>query len=118
MLVVLLVTVTIMPRNSSISTPSLKFGMWNIEGLNHDKINDPYFCTVTSNLQVISLVETWSDGSQDFSIPGFDLVHSTSRKRNKRARRNSGGIYVYVKHTLKKGVKALKIKHTDSTWIS
>ena len=81
MLVLLLVTVTIMPRNSSISTPSLTFGMWHIEGLNHDKINDPYCCNVISNLHVISLVETWSDGSQDFSIPDFDLMHSTSRKR-------------------------------------
>lgn len=105
-----------MRRNISLSTPNLKLGMWNIEGLTQDKINDPHFYEVTSNLHVISLVETWSDGSQDFNIPGFDLVCSTSRKRNKRARRNSGGISVYCTHKLKKGIKALKTKHTDITW--
>ena len=59
--------------------------------------------------------EIW--GSQDLSLPGFDLIHRTSRKRNKKARRNSGGISVYVKHSLKKGVKKLETKHTDITWI-
>ena len=79
-----------MPRNSSLSTSSLKFGMWNIEGLNSDKINYSYFNALISNLHVISFVETWDDGSQDLSLPGFDLIHRTSRKRNKKARRNSG----------------------------
>ena len=35
----------------------------------------------------------------------------------KEARRNSGGISVYIKHSLNKGVKPLKNKHTDITWI-
>ena len=106
----------IMPRNSSLSSSSLKFGMWNIEGLNHDKNNDSYFNAFISNLHVISFVETWNDGSQDLSLPGFDLIHRNSRKRDKKARRNSSGISVYIKHGHSKGVKPLKTEHTDIAW--
>ena len=105
-----------MPTNSSLSSSNLKFEMWNIEGLNHDKINDSYFNDLISNLHVIRSVETWSDGSQDLSLQGFDLIHRTSRKRDKKARHNSGGISVYVKHGHSKGVQPLKTKHTDITW--
>ena len=73
-----------MPTNSSLSSSNLKFGMWNIEGLNHDKINDSYFNDLISNLHTIRFVEPWSDGSQDLSLPGFDLIHRTSRKRDKK----------------------------------
>ena len=85
--------------------------MWNIEGLNRDKINDSYFNVLISNLHVISFVKTWSDGSQDLSLPGFDLIHRNSRKRDKKARRNSCGISVYIKHGHSKGVKPLKVSN-------
>ena len=47
---------------------------------------------------------------------GFDLIHRNSRKRDKKARRNSGGISVYIKHGHSEGVKPLKTKHTDIAW--
>ena len=61
-------------------------------------------------------METWSDGIQDLSLPRFDLIHRNSRKRDKKARCNSGGISVYIKHGHSKGVKPLKTKHTDIAW--
>ena len=85
-----------MSRNSSLSSSNLTIEMWNIEGLNRDKINDSYFNVLISNLHVISFVKTLSDGSQDLSLPGFDLIQRNSRKRDKKARRNSCGISVYI----------------------
>ena len=61
-------------------------------------------------------METWSDSSQDLSLPGFDLIHRNSRKRDKK----QGVIPVESLSTLNmgiaKGVKPLKNKQTDIAW--
>ena len=61
-----------MPRNSSLSFSSLKFGMWNIEGLNHDKITDSDFNALIANVHVISL---WKHGVMVVRISVYqDLI--------------------------------------------
>ena len=95
---------------------NLKIGMWNIEGLKTDKISDTQFMNVVSQLDIVSLVETWSNGDH-LNIPGHVLVSSTYRKKHKNARRHSGGISVYVKPNIHKGVFTLKNGHTDIQWV-
>ena len=95
---------------------NLKIGMWNIEGLTTDKISDTQSMNVVSQLDIVSLVETWSNGDH-LNIPGHVLVSSTYRKKHKNARRHSGGISVYVKPNIHKGVYTLKNEHTDIQWV-
>lgn len=45
----------------TMTTNNLKIGLWNIQGLNQDKIKDPAFLKIISNMHVFSLIETWSD---------------------------------------------------------
>ena len=61
----------------------LNVAMWNIEGLSADKINDPHFCSCISKFDILSLVETWANESDDnVSLPGFCTVDSNYRKKN------------------------------------
>ncbi|CAC5405515.1 unnamed protein product [Mytilus coruscus] len=97
----------------------LKIGMWNIEGLTSEKANDPHFQNIVSKLSIASFVETWigNESIQDISIPNFDLVLSSNRKKHKKARRYSGGINIFAKSSISKGVKSLTNSHPDILWI-
>jgi len=96
----------------------LKSAMWNIEGLTTDKINDPHFLKTISQFSIIGFVETWTNDSDSiFNIPGFHFVDGSNRKKHRKARRNSGGINIFVKNSLSKGVKKLPKSHNDILWI-
>ena len=63
----------------------LNVAMWNIEGLSADKINDPHFCSCISKFDILSLVETWANESDDnVSLPGFCTVDSNYRKKTQK----------------------------------
>jgi len=98
----------------------LKSAMWNIEGLTTEKINDPHFLKTISQFSIIGFVETWpwtNDSDSIFNIPGFHFVDGSNRKKHRKARRNSGGINIFVKNSLSKGVKKLPKSHSDILWI-
>jgi hypothetical protein len=92
--------------------------MWNIEGLRNEKINDTQFQNITSKFSIISFVETWlGDSSQGITLDNFHLVHSSSRKKHRKARRHSGGICIFAKNCIKKGIVQIKNSHPDILWI-
>jgi hypothetical protein len=46
---------------------------------------------------MISFVETCTnDNDNEIKIPGFHFVDGSNRKKHKKARRNSGGINIFV----------------------
>ena len=45
------------------------------------------------------------------------MISMCSRKKHKKARRNSGGICIYAKCSIAKGIKCLKNKHNDILWV-
>ena len=103
----------------SINQPLLNIAMWNIEGLTSDKVVDSHFLDIIESMHILSFVETWSssEASQLLHVPNFELIASSSRTKHKRARRYSGGICLYAKCPLVKGIKALKSDHSDILWL-
>ena len=96
----------------------LKVALNTIEGLTTDKINNPHFLKTISQFSIIGFVETWTNDSDSiFNIPGFHFVHGSNRKKHRKARRNSGGINIFVKNSLSKGVNKLPNSHNDILWI-
>ena len=53
------------------------------------------------------LLETWKGDSSDIKIPNYYSL-SKCRARKKRARRNSGGIIVYIKTELKRDIECIE----------
>ena len=106
------------PTFSRFGKNMLNLCSWNIEGLTNDKVTDPYFQDIISKFELISFIETWTgENSPDFSLPNFELVHSSSRKKHKKARRFSGGICIFAKNSVKSGIKPVKNKHPDIVWV-
>ncbi|CAG2247315.1 unnamed protein product [Mytilus edulis] len=99
------------------TTNNLKIGLWNIQGLNQDKIKDPYFLNIISNMHLFSLIETWSDSGTTLNIPDYALICNSSRSKHKKGRRNSGGIAIYAKLSLIKGLTKLPNEHSDIQWV-
>ena len=72
---------------------------------------------IISNMHVFSLVETWNDSGTILSIPNYALICNSNRTKHKKARRNSGGIAIYAKHSLTKGLSKLPNEHSDIQWV-
>ena len=81
-----------------------------------DKLQDREFTQVIQSYDFITLVETWLPTKSKISIEGF-YSFSKSGKKNKRARRYSGGISILVKQNLKRGVKIIDEKYEGFLWV-
>ena len=96
----------------------LNIGMWNIQGLSLKKSTDEDFVNTISNVHILGLVETWcGGGNPQIDISGFSFVTNSTRKKASKARRFSGGISIYIKNDLRKGVSKLAPGHNDIVWV-
>ena len=96
----------------------IKFGTWNINGLgkNAEKLKDYEFQKLVNMFDIFSLVETWHTPHTKISLKGYDSLQITRPKKYRKGR-NSGGVIVYVKHSIRKGVTQLKSKISDTIWL-
>lgn len=74
---------------------------WNINGLGQKHRDESFIENVKYDINII--LETWKGDSPDIKIKDY-YSFSKYRMRKKRARRNSGGIIVYIKNEIKRGV--------------
>ena len=75
---------------------------------------------VVSHLDIVCLVETWSNGDNHLKIPGHISVSSTYRKKHKNARRHSGGGgggFGLCQTKYSQRVYTLNIEQTDIYWV-
>ena len=97
---------------------NLNIAMWNIHGFSSNKSTDDVFLKTIKNVNILSIVETWSGGDNPpIEIPEFSLVANSTRKKHGKARRFSGGISIYVRDEIKKGTSKLPHSNTDIVWI-
>ena len=110
---------TKMKKNKKCSSlTSFKTALWNIEGFTAEKYNDPSFQKIISEFHVVSFIETWNDPNTcKVTLPEFELIAASCRKKHKKARRNSGGISIFVKNCLVPGIKQISNPHPDIVWI-
>ena len=84
----------------------LRFASWNIEGLS-GKLDDKNFVSNLNKFDIVSLVETWSPyTSSNIQLDGYSFLKCT-KTVSKNLRRSLGGITMFVKLTLRKGIKFL-----------
>jgi exonuclease III len=100
-----------------VSESAVKCVSWNIEGLTKQKREDRDFTKFISSFDLIFLSETWTNKGSKIDLEGYKLIHSYRKIQNRRAKRNSGGILVYIKNDLFKGIKLLKNDIDFLLWI-
>ena len=66
---------------------------------------------------LILLTETWTCKLSDIAVNGFHEVRLDRLVKNKSAKRNSGGIAIYIKDWLFKHTKVIKCESDDIIWL-
>ena len=96
----------------------IKIGTWNINGLgnNAEKLRDDEFVKIIEKFDIFSLIETWHTSKTKIRLRGFDSLDVMRTKKCKRGR-NSGGIVVYIRNSIRKGISEMKSKIPDSMWL-
>ena len=90
---------------------------WNINGINN-KINDPNFRELIEAHDVIFILETWLDKSnENIAINGYFSLNVSQSNRHKNAKRNSGGISVFIRNELKSQIKVIKTTAEHFIWL-
>ncbi len=84
----------------------LKIFYWNVHGLG-DKINNDEFANKLRNNHIIILSETWLKTGVTPTLEGYQFF-GRCRARSKNARRNSGGICIFLNRDIAKGVTFVK----------
>lgn len=104
----------IMQNDTNLS--QLSISAWNVHGLG-EKLNDESFLEKINN-DINILLETWTGINKKVSLPDYASI-SKSRKKRKKCKRNSGGIIVFYKKTLSKGLTYLEkgTKSENRLWL-
>ena len=92
----------------------LNIGFWNIHGLNNHKSEDDDFRTYVNSFDILGLAETLNDSPGN--LPDFMSPLVIKPTKRKRCGRPSGGITVYCKPHISKGVSEVQ-KSNFSIWI-
>ncbi|CAG2252864.1 unnamed protein product [Mytilus edulis] len=93
----------------------LNIGFWNTHGLNSHKIEDVDFVTYVNSFEIVGFVETLVSDSPG-NLPDFSMPFTVKPIKRKRKGRASGGIAVYCKPHIRKGVKEMK-RSKFSLWL-
>lgn len=88
----------------------LSISSWNVRGLGDKHTDDFFLSKIKSDINV--LLETWKGENQNTQIEGYISI-TKCRKKHKKSKRHSGGIIIYIKKSIYKGVTYL-LKETSS----
>ena len=101
----------------------LKCASWNINGVFQrvgqarvSKLELDECKKLLSRYDVFGLTETHACSEDTLDFQGYKSYHK-HRKRSKGAKRNSGGISVYIKETIVEGVKWLNTRTSEYAWL-
>ena len=90
---------------------------WNINGLSQDKSNDAILGLLLKRHDIISLNETWAANNNEYQLEGFTYYNYPSKSKHLKSKRESGGLGIFIRHDIHKGVSLWS--HTDNivAWI-
>ena len=100
----------------------LKVCVWNIQGVTHrelgNKLCDTTVLRSLKDYDIICITETHADNSDSIAIKEYHSI-SVIRPRFKGAKKNSGGITVLVKNSIKNGIRNLRWNAlpNDMVWL-
>jgi len=85
----------------------LNIAFWNVHGLPDHKLDDDFFSSLCCKYDIVGLTETMKQDSPR-NLPGYSSPFVISSKKLKKRGRNSGGILIYVKPHIRKGLTQVK----------
>ena len=95
----------------SITHGCINILFWNIHGLSQDKLSDNILGNVLKKYDIILLSETWASDQDEFALDGFEYHNYPRKHIHPNGKRNSGGLGVFIRQTIREGVD--KWCHSD-----
>ena len=95
----------------------LRILSWNVHGLSRGKLEDSDFINQFDKGDIIFIYETWADKDSQLDISGFQCINLYRKFQNRRAKRCSGGVAVYIRNEVSNGVKLIKSVHDSIVWL-
>ena len=96
---------------------NLKLGCLNIAGNANVKCRNDDIIRMISRYDIFAVLESWLDPENACPlINGFANFRS-ERKKKCKAKRNSGGLIIYCRQELVKGVTKIKSSSLDMIWL-
>lgn len=86
-----------------------------MEGL-RNCLNDVEFYNFVYNFDILFFQETWQRKNDIFEIKGYELI-SVPRKESLKSHRGHGGISLFFRKELSKGIVILEIDHSGILWV-
>ena len=104
-------------HNLGLNGSEIKFCSWNICGLTSCKLNDDILGGFLKQHDIVLLTETWAKNDDNFHLENHVFYNFARNAIHPNAKRSSGGIGVFIKRDIIKGVDIRK--HTDDiiSWI-
>ena len=95
--------------------------MLNIQGFSRSKFNDIMHEILLRDYDFICLCETWlrsGDPDIDNLLPNYSCVNKTRHHRNRRAKRGSGGILLFIHKDINRYVEVIdSTAREDRIWL-
>ena len=82
----------------------LKFCFWNVNGLTVEQLNHYITGAFLKKHDMILINDTWSGPDDNFILEGYTFYNYPRLNRNHKAKRNSGGLGIFVSNDVKHGV--------------
>ena len=96
---------------------NVKFCSWNICGLYDHKLCDDMLGPFLKLHDVIFITETWACDTDHFRLEGY-VYHNFSRKiKHPNAKRNSGGIGIFIRKEMVEGIEIKKCIDDVVVWV-
>ena len=91
----------------------LRIVAWNCNGLTQDKLGDKNFVNTIKSSDIAILSETWTCKDSDTEIDGYFCYNFNRKYRHRRAKRNSGGMAIFIRNEYRNGITVVK-NHFDT----
>ena len=102
----------------------IRITFWNIDGLYQKegetricKLDDPDVMESMAAHDLVCLAETHCSYNDCPSLPGFAKPVQNIRGKSSNANKHFGGLAVFVKESIRKGIKFLPIINSEYMWL-
>ena len=102
--------------SESTTSRTLQIVFWNLNGLNQDKLSDMILGKLLKYHDIILLCETWASENDDFILEGYDYFNYPRRYCHPKCKRDSGGLGIFIKSSLKHGIKTWRNTDDVVAW--
>lgn len=90
--------------------------MWNCNGLTNDKLSEKEFTDLIEGNDIVFFSESWTDKHFENRLCDFTCFNYYRKFRHRKAKRNSGGIVVFIRDCILPGIEMVKNHYDTLIW--